>query len=90
VAAGRSSYGDMPMIVLTADGTFSDVPDPPRTSLNILWLRLHEQMARLSTHGSSRLIAHSSHMMIFDRPDAIIQAIQDVVTQARSRAPASP
>ena len=90
VASGRSSYGEMPMIVLTADGTFSDVPDPPRASLSLLWLRLHQQMASLSAHGSSRLIAHSSHMMIFDRPDAIIQAIQDVVTQARSHAPASP
>jgi pimeloyl-ACP methyl ester carboxylesterase len=84
-ASGRSSYGDMPMIVLTADGTFSGAPDPPRASLNLLWLRLHEQMAGLSTHGSSRLIAHSSHMMMFDRPDAIIQAIQDVVTLARTR-----
>jgi pimeloyl-ACP methyl ester carboxylesterase len=90
VVSGGSDYGVMPIVVLTADGTFSGVPDPPRTSLNLLWLHLHEQMAKLSARGSSRLIAHSSHMMIFDRPDAIIQAIQDVVTQARSRAPASP
>jgi len=90
VASGRSTYGDIPMIVLTADGTFSDAPDPPRGNLNLLWLGLHQQIASLSARGSSRLIAHSSHMMIFDRPDAIIQAVQEVVSQARSRGPASP
>ena len=85
VASGRTSYDDMPLVVLTADGTFSDTPDPPRASLTSLWLRLHEQIAKLSAHGISRLVTHSSHMMIFDRPDAIIEAIQDVVGEARSR-----
>ena len=85
VAAGRGSYGDMPLVVLTADGTFSDAPEPPRASLNALWLRIHQQIAGLSAHGRSRLVAHSSHMMILDRPDAIVQAIQDVVRQARVR-----
>jgi pimeloyl-ACP methyl ester carboxylesterase len=72
VDAGRASYGDMPLIVLTAAGNGSGAGAT-------LWARLHSQLAARSMRGSSQLVARSSHMMMFDRPDAIIAAIDEVI-----------
>jgi len=84
VDAGRKSYGDMPLVVLTADGTYADAPEPLRSTITSAWIRLHQEIAALSTRGSEQLVRRSSHMMIFDRPDAIVSAIEKVVTAARA------
>ena len=72
VDAGRGSLGDMPLIVLTAAGNGSGASAA-------LWARLHGQLAALSTRGSAQMVARSSHMMMFDRPDAIIAAVNEVI-----------
>jgi pimeloyl-ACP methyl ester carboxylesterase len=41
-----------------------------------------DPLARLSVAGEARLIEGSGHMMMFDRPDAIVQAVQDVLKAA--------
>ena len=84
VASGRQSYGDLPLIALTADGTYSEVPEPYRSRLAALWSQLHNEVATRSRRGKVRLVEHSSHMMVFDRPDAINAAIIEVVTVART------
>jgi pimeloyl-ACP methyl ester carboxylesterase len=38
-----------------------------------------DPLASLSAKGEARLIEGSGHMMMFDRPDAIAQAVQDVL-----------
>jgi len=78
VDAGRASYGDMPLIVLTAAGNGSGAGAE-------LWARLHSQLAARSTRGSSQMVARSSHMMMFDRPDAIIAAINEVIAAVGKR-----
>jgi pimeloyl-ACP methyl ester carboxylesterase len=71
----RSKY-DFPLIVLTADRTFSGRPAA-------FWFALHDEVAASSKRGSHRLVANSSHMMMFDQPDAIRAAIDEVVREAR-------
>jgi hypothetical protein len=44
---------------------------------------LHDEIAARAMHGSNRVVAHSSHMMMFDRPDAIIDAVKDVIARSR-------
>ena len=85
IAAGRQSYGDMPLIVLTADGTYASAPAAVQKPLADLWWRLHAEIAARSRRGSTRLVAGSSHMMIFDRPDAIISAVQDLTAMTGTR-----
>ncbi len=85
VDAGRSSYGDMPLVVLTADDTYANVPPAARKVLDVVWVRLHDEIAARSSRGSSRLISGSSHMMMFDRPDAIETAIDDVIAAGRPK-----
>lgn len=80
--AGRRSYGDLPLIVLTADGTYAAAPEPARQPLADLWWGLHREVARRSTRGESRRVERSSHMMMLDRPDAIAEAVAQVASQA--------
>jgi len=74
-AKTRSKY-DFPLIVLTAERTFSGMPAA-------YWFGLHDEVAASSTRGSNRLVADSSHMMMFDRPDAINAAIDEVIAEGR-------
>ncbi len=67
-----------PLIVLTADGTNAGAPDALRPDLDSLWRELHRELAALSRLGSERLVYRSSHMMMFDQPAAISDAIEQV------------
>lgn len=82
VARGRRTYGDMPLIVLTADRTYG--ASPAGAVVGAFWSQLHREMAQLSTRGREEAVSNSSHMMMFDRPDAIEKAIDEVVTDARA------
>ena len=87
VDRGRTSYGAMPLIVLTADGTNAGAPPAARAALDGLWRQLHRETAARSSRGEERLVTGSSHMMMLDRPDAITQAISEAVQAARSNSP---
>lgn len=80
--AGRQTYGDLPLIVLTADGTYAAAPEEARQPLADLWWGLHRELARRSTRGESRRVEGSSHLMMSDRPDAIADAVTQVASQA--------
>lgn len=85
IAAGRQSYGGLPLIVLTADGTYAGAPLAVRSVVAAFWTGLHREVAARSSRGSERPVASSSHMMIFDRPDAIAAAIEEVTRDARTK-----
>ncbi len=75
--AGRASYGDMPVSTLSATrGRPGPVAD--------MWLALHGEIAARSACGHSRLVAESGHLMMKDRPDAIIEAAQTLLAAARA------
>lgn len=78
VANGRSSYADMPLIVLTASGTNSGIPAAARPAVDALWSDGHREIAATSSRGREELVDRTSHMMMLDRPDAIITAVDDV------------
>lgn len=83
--AGRRSYGDLPLIVLTADGTYSSAPEQYRPALAELWSQLHGELAARSTKGVNRQISGSSHMMMTDRPDVVAAAILEVAAPAAGK-----
>lgn len=88
VDAGRATYGDMPLVVLTADGTYAGNPAAARPAIDGLWRTLHQEIAHRSTRGVERLVTRSSHLMMLDQPMAIIQAIDEVAGEDR-REPAA-
>jgi pimeloyl-ACP methyl ester carboxylesterase len=83
VDAGRPAYGALPLIVLTADGTYAATPPAVRPAIDGLWRSLHQEIARRSDRGAERLVAGSSHMVMIDRPAAIVQAVDEVIGEGQ-------
>ncbi len=83
VAGGRSSYGALPLIVLTAGDTNAALPDPARRVADRVWAGLHQELAEHSTIGVRRTVPGTGHLIPKDRPDAVAEAIAEVVKAAR-------
>ncbi len=82
IAAGRQAYGSLPLIVLTADGTYAGASADIRPAVLRFWTALHQSLAARSSRGQERLVKGSSHLMMLDRPDAIAAAVEEVASQA--------
>ncbi len=77
-AAG--GLGEKPLIVLVANRSLLDLPlaDRDAASLNQLWVENEKLLANLSAQGKWIMVERSSHMMPFERPDAIVSAVQEL------------
>ncbi|MGD1069367.1 MAG: alpha/beta fold hydrolase [Bryobacteraceae bacterium] len=64
-----ASLGDLPLVVLSAAKAVSE----------------HQHDAGLSTQGRHIVVADSGHWMQLDAPDAVVQAVADIVAQVRQR-----
>ena len=89
IKAAARSYGDMPLIVLTR-GDYKKGMPPAFTAENTanmekVWTAMHNEMTALSTVGEHRVIAGAGHSIQRDQPQAVIDAINEVVTKARAR-----
>lgn len=92
--AATTSLGDVPLVVLSHD------PDKPLTSLppdlskptNEAWEKMQEELSHLSTRGTQTIAQNSAHYIQIDRPDVVIAAVRNIVTQVRtpSSSPARP
>lgn len=70
-------FEDMPLVVLS-----HSIDSPARayaTLSNFANQRLHEQTAALSTHGVHRVVPETNHNIEVEQPQAIIDAIEDVL-----------
>ncbi len=87
VRAARRSFGNMPIMILTRS------PNPRRPNesqelsdaKNRMWVGLHDDIAQLSTHGVHRIVPEAGHYIQFDQPQAVNDAILDVVKSSRLR-----
>ena len=85
--ATRRDYGNMPLIVLTAErpqnpnqtGAESELAATAWTS----WKAGHDELASRSRNGASVVVANTGHFIQLDRPDAVIEAVTKVVEAAR-------
>jgi pimeloyl-ACP methyl ester carboxylesterase len=88
VRAVKRSFGNMPLIVLSR-APFALEPNETqemRDAKNRLWMELHDDIARLSARGINRVVSGAGHYIQFDQPNAVIEAVFEVLNQA----PASP
>jgi pimeloyl-ACP methyl ester carboxylesterase len=73
-------FGDMPLVVLSRSIVS---PDEAYGEMgNFKNQRLHEQTAALSTHGVHRVVPETNHNIEVEKPEAIIDAIEDVLDAA--------
>jgi hypothetical protein len=84
IATGRASYGDLPLVALTAGRAYTGAPTAVRSRLSRFWCELHAEIAIPSRLGLERTINGSSHLMPFDQPDAIAAAVDEIAAQTRS------
>ncbi len=82
--ASAPTLKDKPLIVLTADGTYAGASEAARPVIDAFWTELHQEIAALSSRGREERVPRSSHLMMLDRPDAIVAAVDDVAGQVRT------
>lgn len=84
--AATGSLGDLPLAVLSHDPEkpSADLPADLAKPTNDAWEKMQEELARLSTRGTQVIAKNSSHYIQIDRPDVVIDAVRNVVQQART------
>jgi hypothetical protein len=50
-----------------------------------LWNQMHNDLAKLSTVGVNRVVPGANHYIQLDKPDAVVDAVGEMVTTARQR-----
>lgn len=90
--AAQHSFGDMPLMVLTAaEAVDLKAPKAERSISERLWRSWkagHDRLAARSAHGRSVVVSESGHFIQLDQPQAVIDAIKKVVQEVR-QAPAA-
>jgi pimeloyl-ACP methyl ester carboxylesterase len=89
--ATRRRLGSLPLIVLTAgNNRFEDEHGIGRDQVYSTWLKSNRDIAGRSTAGVHRVIERAGHMIQLERPDAVVEAIVDVLRTVRRAAPSGP
>jgi hypothetical protein len=74
----------MPLVVLSIESTWDNgTPAGARfnQAYSKVWIRLQRDLAHLSTRGVHRVIKNSGHHIQLDRPQAVIDAVDEVLRQ---------
>lgn len=79
---------DLPLVVLTAESSAGLVPPAlaPYVALESLTPRrreMHAALARRSSRGSWRVVPRSDHLIVNSRPDAVVEAVIELLGPAR-------
>jgi pimeloyl-ACP methyl ester carboxylesterase len=76
---------DIPLIVLSA-GAFQpgvNLTEEEGAAMKALWRRMHGELAAISTRGELRVVEGAGHNIPTDQPQAVTDAIAEVVAAAR-------
>ncbi len=83
VVAERRDFGSLPLVVLTRGERSTNFPPDQAEAEWIVWNKLHDGVAKLSTIGVNRVVSGANHYIQLDRPGAVVDAVAEVVTAAR-------
>ncbi|HXW55766.1 MAG TPA: alpha/beta hydrolase [Candidatus Cybelea sp.] len=88
-ARGAGTLGDKPVIVLTA-GAGGEVPGVPKQDADdffAAWVgELQPRIAHLSTRSRQIVLLKSHHLIPFEQPGAIVDAVRNVANETRRQA----
>lgn len=80
---GQHPFGDKPLIVLTHSQWEMT---PPFGEIGYAaWVSAHRQTAALSTRGTQRMVPMSRHNIQIDQPQAVIDAVAEVLDRLAER-----
>jgi pimeloyl-ACP methyl ester carboxylesterase len=82
----RHPLGATPMIILTAGKptTAPGLSEADSVRITALWRQMHWEMTGLSTDARRRFVDGAGHAIQIDRPQAVIDAVGEVVAEARA------
>ena len=86
VETSKRSYGALPLIVLTSTTPESPNPSHPDVYFDArtkVVIAMHEETARLSTRGVNRIVPGATHHIMLSVPQAVIDAVNEVVAEVR-------
>ena len=83
------NHGALPLIVLQPDAPFSDEPEQVRSALEAARQKTQKAIAATSSRGKIVPVAHSSHDVQIDRPDAVVAAVKEALQSAVRKPPAA-
>jgi pimeloyl-ACP methyl ester carboxylesterase len=81
-AEASLGFGDRPLVVLTAGdrkAVTEGLPAPVAEELDSIWMELQTGLVGLSTNGRQEIVVGTTHDMPFEKPDAIVEAIHEVI-----------
>ena len=81
--------GAMPLVVLSIENAWDNgTPAGARfnRSYSKVWTALHQGLARLSSRGVHRIVKGSSHQIELDKPQAVIDAVDQVLRELHTGA----
>ncbi len=86
-AKARRGLGDIPLIVLTAMQSSAPANLTPngQAAFTRVWRQTHWEDAQLSTHGRRLFVDGAGHSIQFDRPEAVVDAVNRVVAEAQAK-----
>lgn len=73
------SHGATPLLILQPDTPFEDVPPEFRKPMEQARQKTQQAIAATSTRGRIMPVAHSSHDVQIDRPDAVVEAVHSAI-----------
>jgi pimeloyl-ACP methyl ester carboxylesterase len=77
------SLGNMPVVVLSHDPDQVHFPGNLTEPVNREWGKMQEELAQLLSNGSHLVVKRSEHDIQIDKPEAVVDAIRKVVSQAK-------
>jgi pimeloyl-ACP methyl ester carboxylesterase len=84
-AAATGLLGDLPLAVLSSDPNRPepDLPEDLVEPTHKAWEQMQEELSHLSTCGTHTVAERSGHYIQLDRPDVVIEAVHQVLEEAR-------
>lgn len=81
------TFGDIPLIVLASARPTAISAQPEGRDLQDLWLELQQELTALSENGEIRMMRESGHYIQFDQPQAVVDAVGEVVQRCAEALP---
>ena len=84
------SHGATPLVILQPDAPFEDVPPEFRKPMEQARQKTQQAIAATSTRGKIVPVAHSSHDVQVDRPEAVVDAVRNAIATSAAKAATQP
>jgi pimeloyl-ACP methyl ester carboxylesterase len=87
LGAARKPFGDLPLAALTRGVSPYAVPGKPQSALNKALedenKAIQDEVAKLSSRGTNRVVPGASHIIQEARPDEVVRSINEVLAQVK-------